>query len=745
MRRRALAVLAAAVLSAATAAPARPDAAQEPAQARPRIGLALGGGGARGGAHIGVLQVLHEMRVPIDYVAGTSMGAVVGALYSVGLPPARIEAEMCGVDWDDLFSDRPARDRRTFRRKQDDSASFLPLEFGLQGRRIVLAPGLIAGQKLSFAFREPRLHLAGHDSFDDLAYPFRPVATDLQTGEVVVIERGNLLKAVRASMSIPGVFPPVAWEGRLLVDGYLARNVPVDVVRAMGADIVIAVDVGQLPDSTDAARLQTLIGIAEQTGLIQARQNVVPQLALADIVLRPDPGDVSTRDFARVTDTFAAGAAATRAAAAVLAPLALDEAAYARHLARHVPPPPGPITIDRVAVHTDASVDVAHLHRLLRRHEGREMDFDELKEDLTQIYDFGVFALVDFQLTRAPADGRETTTLTVVADRKPYEPYVLNFGLAYEGGEAGRSELNARARITALELNVWGGEVRTDLQLGQTDAVRSEWYQPLGWSRRTFFAVRGTMSNRLRSWYDDLVRRGDYLEKDYHLEGHLGLRLGRAGEIRAGLLHGYLRTAGRTGLNLTEVSGRRGGLMLQTTIDVMDAAVFPRHGLDGTVRAYVSLPGLGPQLDHGTLEGIVRLATSPGEGTFTGSLQGGTRLGGTLPEFAMFTAGGLGRLAGYQREQLRGEAYGIAAAGWYTRLGGRAGPYATQWYAGLLLEAGNAWRPATRAGLDDLRGCGSVFLGARTLLGPVLLTYARAAGGNDAVYATLGSAHALLD
>jgi len=214
---------------------------------RARIGLVLGGGGARGGAHIGVLHALHEMRIPIDLVAGTSMGAVIGALHSVGMTPAEIEANITTIDWDDLFSDRPTRTHRNYRRKEDDNARYLPIEWGWKGR-IVLPSGAISGQKLAFAFPNPALYLFGHDSFDNLSTPFRAVSTDLQTGQMFVPDHGNLMKAVRASMSIPGVFPPVHWEGRLLVDGFMARNLPVDVALDMGADLIIAVDVGSHPE-----------------------------------------------------------------------------------------------------------------------------------------------------------------------------------------------------------------------------------------------------------------------------------------------------------------------------------------------------------------------------------------------------------------------------------------------------------------------------------------------------------------
>jgi NTE family protein len=736
-------VLAAAVAAAVSLAPAPalPSAAAEADSvqtvARPRIGLALGGGGARGGAHIGVLKVLEELRVPVDYVAGTSMGSIVGALFSIGLTPAEIEADMKAVDWDDLFSDTPRREMRTFRRKEDDSSYFLPIEFGVTGRGIVMAPGVIAGQKLSFAFPAANLYLAGHESFDDLGYPYRPVATDLATGEMVVLGSGNLLKAVRASMSIPGVFPPVDWNGRQLVDGYLARNLPVDVVRNMGADIVIAVDVGVLPDSTDVATLHTLSGISDQMGLIQARQNVDPQVAAAEIVIRPNMPGISTRHFHRTVDTIPLGEAAARELTAVLAALSVSEQEYAEHVAAHRLPEPEDLVIDRIDVASQGSVSPRTLAYHVRQPVNEPLDLDLLKRDLTRLYDFGVFELVDFSLSREGDDDPETV-LTVEANRKFYEPHTLHMGLAYEGGETGRSSINLRMRLTSLELNERGAELRNDLQLGRADALRSEYYQPLDWNRRFFASLSGNASAQLRPWYFNFRRWGEYKERDIHGTFALGLRLGHVGELRGGILYGHIKTEDRTGLSLAEFNGARGGYTARLAFDMMDAAVFPRHGYDGRVHLFVAKPGMGSGLDYSSLTGLFRTVTSFGADTFGLTLQGGSSLGTEMPEFALFTLGGIGRLSGYTSDVFRGEAYGVGALNWYHRLGGRASPYTTRWYVGAAIETGGAWRDASTARMDDLRTCGSAFIGAHTLFGPLIFTYARANDGNDAFYITLG-------
>ena len=213
---------------------------------RPRIGLVLGGGGARGAAHVGVLKELERLRVPIDAIAGTSMCAIVFGLYASGKTPAELEQLVESLDWADVLTDTSRRENKSFRRKQDDAAFPVQFELGLREGRLILPKGLIEGQKLQLVLRDELLHVSGVRDFDDLPTPFRAVASDIETGERYVMSTGDLTLAIRASMSAPGVFSPVVVDGRSLVDGGLAGNVPVDVIQAMDVDIVIVVE-GEFP------------------------------------------------------------------------------------------------------------------------------------------------------------------------------------------------------------------------------------------------------------------------------------------------------------------------------------------------------------------------------------------------------------------------------------------------------------------------------------------------------------------
>ncbi len=236
------AMLALTFLSIASQSIAQTDEAGVDAE-RPRIGLALGGGGARGAAHIGVLKELERLRIPIDAVAGVSMGAIVGGLYASGKTPDELQELVTSLDWANAFDDQSKREHRSYRRKQDDAAFPIPLELGLRDGTLQLPKGLIQGQKLSLILREQLLHVYDVDNFDNLPTPFRAVASDIQTGDAYVMSGGDIELAIRASMSAPGIFSPVVVDGHSLVDGGLVGNVPVSVVREMDVDIIIAVDV----------------------------------------------------------------------------------------------------------------------------------------------------------------------------------------------------------------------------------------------------------------------------------------------------------------------------------------------------------------------------------------------------------------------------------------------------------------------------------------------------------------------
>ena len=245
--------------------------------ARPKIGLALSGGGARGAAHVGVLKVLEELRVPVDYIAGTSMGAIVGGLYASGMSPDEIEKALVEMDWDIVLHDGQMRPDRSFRRKLDDRLYLSKLKAGVKDGKPGIPTALVQGQQFNLVLNRLTVDVAEVNDFDHLPIPFRAVATEIATGNEVVLGRGNLATAIRASVSVPGVFAGVKYDGKLLVDGGISNNLPVSVVRKMGADIVIAIDIST-PLLTEE-ELTSALKIAKQLTALLTRRNTERQIA----------------------------------------------------------------------------------------------------------------------------------------------------------------------------------------------------------------------------------------------------------------------------------------------------------------------------------------------------------------------------------------------------------------------------------------------------------------------------------
>src|SRR6266446_460529 len=390
---------------------------------RPRICVVLSGGGARGIAHIGVLKALEDLKVPIDCIAGTSMGAVVGGLYASGMSARQIESTMRSVDWQEAFRDTPPRRYLAFRTKQDDRNFLVRLPLGLKHRKILLPKGFIQGQKLQETLRQLTLPFSNSTDFDLLPTPFRAVATDLETGNAVVMDKGDLAIAMRASMSAPGVFAPVELNGRLLVDGGLAENLPVSVARAMHADILIVSDVSfQLQPR---AALDSALSISNQMLAILVRKDSDRQrasLTSQDILIEPNLGSAPVTDFTSPSAVIARGADAAREAISKLSAYAVGDGAYRDYLARRAAREPGlpPIKFVRVDEQSKRyeKTIMAEMQPLL----GKPLDLDQVGKRITELYGLGNFETLDYSLVEQGQGAGEETGLEVRARRKSWGP-----------------------------------------------------------------------------------------------------------------------------------------------------------------------------------------------------------------------------------------------------------------------------------------------------------------------------------
>jgi len=429
------------------------------------VALVLAGGGARGAAHVGVIEVMEELHVPVDFIVGTSMGAIIGGMYASGLSPEEMREKLAEINWEESFNDDPPRRNIPFRQKQDDDRSLFKLEFGF-GKDGANSPrGLVAGQKLNFILSTLLLHTTSVQDFDELPIPFRAIAVDLNSGEVVVQDRGSLPTAIRASMAYPVFFTPVEVGDKLLVDGGVLRNMPVDVAIEMGADRMIAIDVGS--PFSGGSETHSAFKVARRTLSVMTREGRKEQeemLREQDLLIVPDlTGVTAFEDFTAVGTAVERGVDAARASAGALGKFAVDEDTFAEYIGRHrAGRKMGLVTIDRVEVTGLERVSPKRVSRRLESQPGTEVDVETLQRDLERVYRIGEFEQVGFDLRRE--DGE--TVLVIEAGEKSWGPWFYRLGASALANFDGRGDFTGNVLVRRPNINRLGGEWKTFLTIG---------------------------------------------------------------------------------------------------------------------------------------------------------------------------------------------------------------------------------------------------------------------------------------
>jgi len=707
--------------------------AEEPVS-RPRIGLVLSGGGALGAAHVGVLEVLEELQVPVDCVAGTSMGAIVGGLYAAGYAPSEMRSILLDIDWTDMLEDRPPRRRLPFRRKVDDLTFLSPFEMGFNRGRIQLPSALITGQKMDFLLQVLTIHTVGLATFDDLPTPFRAVATDLETGDEVVFASGDLGRVLRASMAVPGVFSPVEIDDRVLVDGGLVNNLPVNRVREMGADIVIAVDVGE--DLRTRDELQSLSRVAGQVVGMMVRSNVESQLAGVDFLINPDMNGFGSTDFQKTEQMMPIGSVATRELAATLGELALDDAAWQEHRSRRLLPElQRPAHVVGVQIASTSDAEPAEVLRRVTIRPGDPLDVHVLARDLERLYEIGDYEKVSFQLTAV--DGGYL--LTIDAIRKAWGPNVMRFGLNLMTDLEGQSSFNLLANYTMTRLNRLRGELKLAVQVGEEPMLRAEFYQPLESTGRWFVAPRVEHVVFRSSLLISPDEFGEFKVDLTAVGADLGLSLGRFGELRAGVLRGTGNARARLGTeNLEDMEVNWGGWNFRAVLDQIDDPNFPREGYLAVGELFLARESMGSDFDYDRLGGGFLGATSRGRHTLLLSFEGGSALGSELPIWGEFDVGGLFRLSGYSAGSFSGRYLALAVASYYYRVADMPTGLTEGVFLGFSVEAGNVWQDKADISTSDLLWSGSLYAAVDTIVGPLYAAWALADDGTDTWYLFIG-------
>jgi NTE family protein len=707
-------------------------------EARPRIGLVLGGGGARGAAHIGVLRELERLRVPVDAIAGTSMGAIIGGLYAAGLTPRQLETLIAEMDWTEVFQDTTRREDLSYRRKQDDVDFPVDFELGLNEGRLQLPMGLIQGQKLSPLLRELTLDVAHISNFDDLPTPFRAVASDIETGESVVLAEGDLTLAMRASMAAPGIFAPVVVDDRMLVDGGLVGNLPIDIIKEMGVDIIIAVDV-EFPLYT-RDELDSAVGITGQVLTILINKETQRQLAALgekDILLRPKLGNFGSTNFAGITEAVQPGADAALASYARLSELSIDEAGYERYQAARSPAAEESFTVDFVRVDDDGPLSSRVLESRLKTEPGETISAETLADDLARLYGLDLYQHVGYRLVRE--GGKRGVVFETVA--KSWGPNLLQFGMSLEDDFEGSTAFNVAGRLTRAGVNSLAAEWRTDLQIGTEPYLATEFYQPLSFDSRYFVAPRLRLEQTNLSGFAEDLTVARYRIGEAELAVDVGRELDRWGEVRVGAFRGVGNARVVVGdPDIPNIDFQTGGIFASFGVDTLDDGQIPHSGtlIDATYT--MARPGFGSDNSFDTVESTFTRVWTRGRHTMQMGFDFSTTIqsDGLIQNF--FPLGGFLRLSGLERGQITGPHAGLVRAVWFRRSGETGGGvFDVPLYLGASLEAGNVWQTRSEMSVDTLILNGSLFAGLDTYFGPLFFAAGLAEGGQSSFYLFLGT------
>jgi NTE family protein len=633
-------------------------------KSRPTIGVALAGGGALGLAHIGVLQWLEEHRIPIDYVAGTSMGGLIGGVYATGMHPQEIQDLVSHIDWDDVLRGQTLYGDLSYRRKEDRRAFPNSLQFGLR-HGFSIPSGLNVGQKITYIFDRLALPYSQLASFDDLPIPFRCVGTDLIAGKPHIFSSGSIAEALRSTMSLPAVFTPVKTGESLYADGGLLDNLPVDVVRAMGADIVIAVTLN--PTTFTGEGNLSMFSIMGRSISVMISANELRSIAAADLLISVDLAGYDSTAYTAASKIIPRGYEAAEKKSQLLSRLSLDETEWAHYLAqregRRIRSVPTPTFIEVNGVAEPLARDI---EKALAVHVGKPLTPDKLERDINLIGGNGRFSSISYAL--AKKDGKEG--LVVRGNEKEYAPPFLNLGIVIDGSEYDNVRFTANARITALDLGGFRSEWRTDFSLGSDWRVASEFYKPFSPTTKWFIAPRVYATNVPLDLYDHSTRIATYRIRQHGGGFDLGYAINRWSELRLGYDIRGIRSSLNIGSPvLPTPAGRFGSTSVRYSLDRLDSPLVPRRG--EIVRARLqwndAVPGAPRAFPASELYfGIARPVSKPASvyvQGFAGSTFGYNNTG--VPQFFL---GGLGRLDAYGTNEFRTNQYFLFRLGYVHEL-----------------------------------------------------------------------------
>ncbi|MUK28190.1 patatin-like phospholipase family protein [Aliivibrio fischeri] len=728
-------------------------------ESRPKIGLVLAGGGAKGAAHIGVLKALEEMHIPIDYITGTSMGAYVGGLYASGMSADEIEAFIDTVNWNSGFVDKVERGEREIRDKEYEDRYQIGTDIGFSFTELKAPKGFVQGQNMASILRSTSGNVSYLKSFDDLPIPFRAVATDIENLEPVILDKGNLAEAMMASMSVPGALPPVEYEGRLLVDGGSVNNMPVDVAKDMGADIIIAVDIGS--DYLEAEDISSYLSVMGQLTNYIVKNSTKEQeklLSTDDILLAPNVGKMETAEFNKMLFAYGKGYDIAYEQHLNLDKLVLPPAEYQAYLKEKEEKTRklkrgDSLEIEHITLNNNSSYSERMLLEYLQIDEGKTYSSDELEAKVRALYTIDRFERVDYFYQTAD-DG--TTELVIDVNEKSWGPNYLDFRFSLEDDFYNQSKYSLGFSINFTDINIIGlsensSELRTNFELGTDKLMQAELYTPFLSNQLLFSSLKGTYSVTQAQFRPTptLEHIDNYLPTEYsefEFEASLGIQAALWNDFRIGGRY----TTGDVMLNIFpdfNSDYERQGVFVQYRLDTLDNFTFPTKGFYLFSEYLYSEDKLGEVNSSETINDSIVELTVNGRFAYTvdrhtlvvhGEYGVVENKNGGIP-LEPKSLGGFLHLSGISKDSLSGENLAFASLVYrYRLMDNDFGLFQSPIYLGSSIEQGSIWNEEHFSDAP-IYTAGSIFAGIDSPIGPIILAYGRTEQNHESVYLSIGA------
>lgn len=706
---------------------------------RPKIGLVLSGGGARGFAHVGVIRVLEENRVPVDYISGASMGGLVGSLYASGRTPDEMEEIIENIDWAKLLSGRPPFDEITYRRKQDRRN--IPSRISLSGKKansLDLPSSLNPGHEIGLLIDNLMLPYSTIKSFDEFPIPFRCVGTDMVNAKTVVLKDGSIQQALRATMAIPAVFAPVEIDGKILSDGGILNNIPTDVAKEMGADILLVVNIEtQLGDREN---LQNLISILGQTISVATVENSRRSLRQADLIIAPDLQNYTSADFEAGAMIIKLGYEGAKKKSLLLKSLSLNESDWQAHLAnrrKRIRKGSLPIPEFLAVKDSNSSKDEETIKKsLTKKHLGKPVDKKTLEKDLTAITGTRKFDRLGYEIEER--NGKKGLVIRDYDSKERSEQKaVLQLGVQINNTDSDETDFIARGRLTLFDIGSHGSEWRNDFSIGSETSIGTEYFRPFSNKSKFFVAPNALYQTSTIDLFQNGNRLAEYTFRTAQIGVDFGYSVNRNSELRFGYKFGNQRAKRRIGNPLLpELDGNFSVVGIEYNLDTTDSSQIPTRGIrmENTLNYYFKTPGGSVGFPQARTS-VIGSHLLNERYLLVGFGSGGTSFRKTVTPFQQFTVGGLFNVGGFGRDEFRGTNLLTGGVGILRETYALPSFIGGKIYLGGWTEAGDAFETFDSINLNQSFTGGALM---ESPLGPIFIGGSFAEGGRRKFYFSLG-------